>query len=259
MAARPPSGPPRSSGDLLASHGGRGRDRAGRERPLGLGAAERHGDPQGPQAMDALELLELQVLDLPAQVAEVLEVLDVAAVLQRLAGLSVDDRDLTGLGHALGRALDHRLVDPLLDDLVADVVSAIHVEALLVETEPDRERGVLDEDQVRRLKRHREVLRELVRPRGDAAHDHELPEPEILQIQGIEPAVLHQRGTDVDLVIDPVRLLLLEVVREHPLGGLFLEIQVRSEEHTSELQSLAYLVCRLLLEKKKNKTNSYDH
>src|SRR2546425_8422751 len=28
-------------------------------------------------------------------------------------------------------------------------------------------------------------------------------------------------------------------------------IWVRSEEHTSELQSLAYLVCRLLLEKKK--------
>src|SRR5687767_15560368 len=30
---------------------------------------------------------------------------------------------------------------------------------------------------------------------------------------------------------------------------------VRSEEHTSELQSLAYLVCRLLLEKKKKKIN----
>src|SRR2546425_6249954 len=30
----------------------------------------------------------------------------------------------------------------------------------------------------------------------------------------------------------------------------------RSEEHTSELQSLAYLVCRLLLEKKK--TSSYN-
>src|SRR2546425_8979183 len=29
----------------------------------------------------------------------------------------------------------------------------------------------------------------------------------------------------------------------------------RSEEHTSELQSLAYLVCRLLLEKKKKKEN----
>src|SRR6478609_12220977 len=30
-------------------------------------------------------------------------------------------------------------------------------------------------------------------------------------------------------------------------------VVVRSEEHTSELQSLAYLVCRLLLEKKKKK------
>src|SRR2546425_4448532 len=30
-------------------------------------------------------------------------------------------------------------------------------------------------------------------------------------------------------------------------------ISVRSEEHTSELQSLAYLVCRLLLEKKKKR------
>src|SRR3712207_8967151 len=29
----------------------------------------------------------------------------------------------------------------------------------------------------------------------------------------------------------------------------------RSEEHTSELQSRQYLVCRLLLEKKKNKNN----
>src|SRR2546425_8575158 len=28
--------------------------------------------------------------------------------------------------------------------------------------------------------------------------------------------------------------------------------RIRSEEHTSELQSLAYLVCRLLLEKKKD-------
>src|SRR2546425_11858687 len=31
--------------------------------------------------------------------------------------------------------------------------------------------------------------------------------------------------------------------------------RVRSEEHTSELQSLAYLVCRLLLEKKKKTEN----
>src|SRR3989441_392383 len=33
---------------------------------------------------------------------------------------------------------------------------------------------------------------------------------------------------------------------------------VRSEEHTSELQSLAYLVCRLLLEKKKKKNREFS-
>src|SRR2546425_9538260 len=32
--------------------------------------------------------------------------------------------------------------------------------------------------------------------------------------------------------------------------------QKRSEEHTSELQSLAYLVCRLLLEKKNNASST---
>src|SRR2546425_3787956 len=38
-------------------------------------------------------------------------------------------------------------------------------------------------------------------------------------------------------------------------GRLHRPPSVRSEEHTSELQSLAYLVCRLLLEKKKNLTH----
>src|SRR5687767_15683371 len=44
--------------------------------------------------------------------------------------------------------------------------------------------------------------------------------------------------------------------RLRPLGQLLelaqrARLVARSEEHTSELQSLAYLVCRLLLEKKK--------
>src|SRR2546425_8200662 len=39
-------------------------------------------------------------------------------------------------------------------------------------------------------------------------------------------------------------------------GVLMFGKNTRSEEHTSELQSLAYLVCRLLLEKKK-KNSSY--
>src|SRR2546425_2709298 len=43
------------------------------------------------------------------------------------------------------------------------------------------------------------------------------------------------------------RHLLRAVIRCHHRDG----VVRRSEEHTSELQSLAYLVCRLLLEKKK--------
>src|SRR2546425_9156400 len=49
----------------------------------------------------------------------------------------------------------------------------------------------------------------------------------------------------------PKRRARLQIPRRESLSK-------RSEEHTSELQSLAYLVCRLLLEKKK-KTNNYSH
>src|SRR5438093_6212236 len=46
-----------------------------------------------------------------------------------------------------------------------------------------------------------------------------------------------------------------DVRRHQATGGALavLEELLRSEEHTSELQSLTNLVCRLLLEKKKNK------
>src|SRR2546425_9603731 len=58
------------------------------------------------------------------------------------------------------------------------------------------------------------------------------------------------------------------VLRHHPVGALLevgrvlggppvAQVAPRSEEHTSELQSLAYLVCRLLLEKKKNTIHSF--
>src|SRR2546423_7967659 len=46
------------------------------------------------------------------------------------------------------------------------------------------------------------------------------------------------------------------VAQEHRGGTACSCVFRRSEEHTSELQSLAYLVCRLLLEKKKKITNS---
>src|SRR2546425_7905981 len=51
------------------------------------------------------------------------------------------------------------------------------------------------------------------------------------------------------VVYDPLRQELFEA--EAGKGALL--NGRRSEEHTSELQSLAYLVCRLLLEKKKNR------
>src|SRR5256886_12298853 len=38
--------------------------------------------------------------------------------------------------------------------------------------------------------------------------------------------------------------------------AIFEDVYVRSEEHTSELQSQSNLVCRLLLEQKKNRTKS---
>src|SRR5205823_9212942 len=66
-------------------------------------------------------------------------------------------------------------------------------------------------------------------------------EPRVQQVPGrvVDPAdVLVDRHPEVD-----------QLTRER--GLVVTGIDHRSEEHTSELQSLAYLVCRLLLEKKK--------
>src|SRR2546425_2919730 len=46
--------------------------------------------------------------------------------------------------------------------------------------------------------------------------------------------------------------VMLDLPEDQVIGAT--GVPVRSEEHTSELQSLAYLVCRLLLEKKKQNT-----
>src|SRR2546425_6822335 len=48
-----------------------------------------------------------------------------------------------------------------------------------------------------------------------------------------------------------------KVLAQNPLSFNF--AAYRSEEHTSELQSLAYLVCRLLLEKKKKTLYTIQH
>src|SRR2546425_8926545 len=58
---------------------------------------------------------------------------------------------------------------------------------------------------------------------------------------------------DKDVLGDTVKLA-ARLVAQAQRG----QTLTRSEEHTSELQSLAYLVCRLLLEKKKKKEISYQ-
>src|SRR5690625_6922580 len=52
----------------------------------------------------------------------------------------------------------------------------------------------------------------------------------------------------------PIRYAELARTLDVPLESRVEASEVRSEEHTSELQSRGHLVCRLLLEKKKKKT-----
>src|SRR2546423_11423762 len=62
-----------------------------------------------------------------------------------------------------------------------------------------------------------------------------------------------------DLVQQRLDQVMVGAVDERDLDVGLRQCAHRSEEHTSELQSLAYLVCRLLLEKKKKKQNLYTH
>src|SRR5262245_63084741 len=70
----------------------------------------------------------------------------------------------------------------------------------------------------------------------------------VLQDEEIRPSGVRVRAEDDrDLGLAAVERLR----REPGVGGPDQHRQDRSEEHTSELQSLRHLVCRLLLEKKK--------
>src|SRR5205823_14220286 len=74
----------------------------------------------------------------------------------------------------------------------------------------------------------------------------------------------HQRASDGNSLLLPARELCRTVIGaptefdalQHRHCRALGRGATRSEEHTSELQSLAYLVCRLLLEKKKNNLHS---
>src|SRR2546425_8793148 len=87
------------------------------------------------------------------------------------------------------------------------------------------------------------------------------------RVRSERPRIPESRGPDLGrrragLQVDQIRQDVAAGERLSP-GCAELELRrrsdrsqdrgVRSEEHTSELQSLAYLVCRLLLEKKKKR------
>src|SRR5687767_15336022 len=63
----------------------------------------------------------------------------------------------------------------------------------------------------------------------DRGKEHRVEDQRLRHFQLLRPVGEDERAVDVERAV------------------------LRSEEHTSELQSLAYLVCRLLLEKKKHR------
>src|SRR2546427_8320593 len=74
---------------------------------------------------------------------------------------------------------------------------------------------------------------------------HQLPHPPHRLFQSPEHRVAHDRVPDIQLLDLGDTGDRLDVLIRQPVA------RVRSEEHTSELQSQSNLVCRLLLEKKK--------
>src|SRR5256884_3003775 len=125
---------------------------------------------------------------------------------------------------------------------------------------------------VHRRDHPRNLARARPRPRGScraiARHRHE-PGKQHRQSHGTRRLLDHHLGFSSEH--DPIyrcyrRPAELSIALRKPLvhslpdredrkGGVVSPRKVRSEEHTSELQSRLHLVCRLLLEKKKNTTH----
>src|SRR2546422_8495881 len=88
-----------------------------------------------------------------------------------------------------------------------------------------------------------------------------LADDHVVLRQGVR-ALLERHGFEVVAEASDGRTA-VEVTRQHEPNVAVLDIMmpllngIRSEEHTSELQSRLHLVCRLLLEKKKKKNKKY--
>src|SRR5438046_5075161 len=89
---------------------------------------------------------------------------------------------------------------------------------------------------------HRHLHSFPTRRSSDLGKIYELTGPELLSFQEMVDKLSAFTGAP---------LVYVDVPEAAALEGM---LSARSEEHTSELQSLTNLVCRLLLEKKKKKT-----
>src|SRR5437762_4994838 len=92
-----------------------------------------------------------------------------------------------------------------------------------------------------RIQRYASARELRARPAARAPQQRLQSREHLLEVKGLGDVVVRARLQPLDLVLPVVAR------REYQ------DRESRSEEHTSELQSPMYLVCRLLLEKKKKK------
>src|SRR5436305_2249314 len=84
------------------------------------------------------------------------------------------------------------------------------------------------------------------------------PYTTLFRSQSEKNALLNRLRKNIALVGEsPVMVSLKQMIARVASSNAW--ILIRSEEHTSELQSRPHLVCRLLLEKKKKKNRRYNN
>src|SRR2546425_1201271 len=137
---------------------------------------------------------------------------------------------------------------------------AVGAGSVLNEAEASRELALLDQamgrnqDALRLLNTAYRLFRRL-----DARVDLVHVGGKVAELEGTYLAVVREWGQSIESSDGYTFGHCERVARNAVAVARALGLDERSEEHTSELQSLAYLVCRLLLEKKKKEILRYEN